>query len=202
MILNRDLFPPLFKEVRRVRETLETYCLAGDAIPLPKDNIKYAIEQEYDVKIDVYMVPLDSGMLRGEIEIYDKRSIIYIDSYLNSAWTRYVFTKEACHHLLINADFTTDNPVKLIEYFVLDEKEIDGETLEPLDVQSESLTKFAAIELLFPYEMRLICKKEVEAGEKSTYEISEHFDIPEHLVQYALSDLYMNFAKWTWNKLN
>ena len=69
-------------------------------------------------------------------------------------------------------------------------------------MQSESLTKFAAIELLFPYEMRLICKKEVEAGEKSTYEISEHFDIPEHLVQYALSDLYMNFAKWTWNKLN
>lgn len=202
MIIDRDLFLPLFEEVRRVRETLETYCLAGDAIPLPKDNIQYAIEQEYDVKIDVYMVPLDSNLLHGEIDIYDERSVIYIDSYLNSAWVRYVFTKEACHHLLRNAEFKTDDPIKVIEHFVLDEKEIDGMAVAALDVQAEILTKFAAIELLFPYEMRLICKQEVEAGEKTNYEISEYFDIPENLVQFALGNLYMNFAKGIWDELN
>ena len=195
------LFPPLFQEVKNVQTTLRSYCLPSDAIPLPNDNLQYAIEQTYGVEITTRIVPLHSTLLRGSIEIYPDRSVIYIDDGLNSAWTRYVFAKEACHHLLNGQDYHTNDLITVIEYIILDESEIDGERIAALDVQAETLTKYAAIELLFPREFRDDCKKEVAAGAKSTYEISAHFDIPEHLVQYALADHYMNFSNRIWDEL-
>ena len=68
MRLKRAAFPPLFEQVRKVQETMRTYCIEGDAIPIPMQNLRYAIEQEYGVKIDVYTVPLESDFLRGRFE--------------------------------------------------------------------------------------------------------------------------------------
>ena len=201
MKLDRRLFPPLFQEVASVQATLRLYCISGDAIPLPHDNLQYAIEQTYGVEITTYIVPLNSMLLRGSIEIYPEKSVIYVDGELNSAWTRYVFAKEACHHLLNGEDYHTNDPIAVIEDIILDESEIDGDHGAALDVQAETLTKFAAIELLFPREFRGTCKEEVEEGEKSTYEISTHFDIPEHLVQFALANNYMNFSRRIWEML-
>ena len=184
-----------------MQATLRTYCLPGDAIPLPHDNLQYAIEQTYDVEITTRFVPLNSKLLRGLIELYPGTSVIYIDDELNSAWTRYVFAKEACHHLLNGENYHTNDPVTVIEDIILDESEIDGDHSAALDVQAEMLTKLAAIELLFPREFRDNCKGEVGNGDKSTYEISVHFDIPEHLVQFALADNYMNFSKRIWDAL-
>lgn len=178
------------------------YCVAGDAIPLPKDNLKYAIEQEYNVSIDVYTVPLESTLLRGMFERYEGGSKIYLDGALSSAWTRYVFAKEVSHHLIANASFQTDDPYEMISAVLLDEKDIDGTGVAPLDVQSESITKYAAIEILFPYEMRVELKKQIESGEKTSYEIATYIDIPEHLVQFALSDAYMNFSASVWAEIN
>ena len=70
------------------------------------------------------------------------------------------------------------------------------------DVQSEILTKFAAIELLFPLEFRDHCKEEVEVGTKSIYDLSIYFDIPEHLVEYALADRYMRYSESIWAQVN
>ena len=199
MKLDGKLFLPLFQEVRKVQETLKTYCLPGDSIPLPQDNLQYAIEQTYGVKIEVVTVPLGFSLLRGLFEKYPQKSKIYIDSELNSTWTRYVFAKEACHHLLDGEEFHTEDPTAVIEEIVLDESGINGADDPGLDVQSEILTKFAAIELLFPLEFRDSCKAEVNAEKKSTYEIAAHFDIPEHLVQFSLSDNYMKFSKRIWD---
>ena len=202
MKLDGNLFPLLFKEVEKVQDILRLYCLPGDAIPLPHDNLQYAIEQTYGVEITTRIVPLDSKLLRGSIKIYPKRSIIYIDSELNSAWTRYVFAKEACHHLLNGEDYHTDDLLTVIENIILGESEIDEERSSALDVQAEILTKYAAIELLFPREFRDNCEEEVRNGGKSTYEISAYFDIPEHLVQFSLAKNYVNFSRRIWNTLS
>ena len=199
MKLDGQLFLSLFREVKTVQDTLLSYCLAGDTIPLPNDNLQFAIEQTYGVKIEVSTVPLNSRVLRGLFEKYSGGSTIYIDGELNTAWNRYVFAKEACHHLLDGEDFHTKDPTAVIEKIVLDESGINGADDPGLDVQAEMLTKFAAIELLFPLEFRDNWRAKIDAGKKSTYEISVHFDIPEHLVQYSLSDNYMNFSKRIWN---
>ncbi len=201
--LDGSLFPPLFREVRTVQEAIRTYCLPGDAIPLPKENLRQAIEHVYGVRIIIRTLPLKTRLLRGMIEMYDDKSIVYIDGSLNSAWTRYVYAKEVCHHLLDSEEYYTTDVVDLIEYFVLDgreiEQEVEGSAESRKDIEAEYLTKFAAIELLFPFEMREGCKTEIAAGVKTAYQIAEHFDIPEHLVEYALSDFYMDYARRVWD---
>lgn len=184
-----------------MQDALRTYCLASDAIPLPLANLQFAIEQTYGVEITTRLVPLNSELLRGSIEIYKDRSVIHVDDQLNSAWNRYVFAKEACHHLLNGQDYHTMNPVAVIEDVILDDPDFNGDDVAELDVQAEMLTKFAAIELLFPREFRERCREQIASGEKSAFEISAHFDIPEHLVQYALTDRYMSFSNRIWGGL-
>ena len=177
---------------------MELYCIAADAIPVPMDNLKHAIEQIYDVTISLQIVPLDSSLLRGSIERYPERTVINIDSEINSQWTRYVFAKEVCHHLVDNDDFRTTDPTTVIETVILDDPELDKNGATAMDVQSEYLTKLAAIELLFPLQFRDKCIEDIARGESSTYEISVYFDIPEHLVEYALTESYMKFSKKVW----
>ena len=202
MKLNATLFLPLFHEVKQVQDALGAYCIAGDLIPLPKDNLQCAIEQTYDVSIEVRLVPFDSDLLRGSIERYPGKSVVYIDGELNSAWTRYVFAKEVSHHLLDGQQFYTLDPAAVIEAVVLDESEIEETNGFAQDVQSEILTKFAAIELLFPLEFRDSCKEEVKLGTKSIYDLSIYFDIPEHLIEFALTDGYMRYSKGVWAQVN
>ena len=202
MELDLDLFPPIFSQVKQVQSALRSYCIPGDAIPIPMDNLKRAIEHTYDVKIETRSIPLDTLQLRGLIEMYPGKSIIYIVDEMNSAWKRYVFAKEACHHLIKDEGFYTHDPISVIEDIVLDELGINGSDDHALDVKAEILTKFAAIELLFPIEFRDKCKTEVNNGERSTYEISTYFDIPEHVVQYSLADHYMKASKTIWAQVD
>ena len=119
-----------------MQDTLVSYCIAGDTIPLPNDNLQYAIEQTYDVKISPRIAPLGSSLLRGLFEKYHHGSTIYIDNELNSAWNRYVFAKEACHHLLSGDEFLTIDLTKVIKTIVLDDPEFNGSTTPDSDVQS------------------------------------------------------------------
>ena len=201
MKLDGVLLVPLFQGVKRAQETMNSYCLSSDSTPLLQDNLRYAIEQMYGITIEVRLVPLSPSLLRGLIERYPRKSVIYIDSELNSAWTRYVFTKEVCHHLLDDDEFHTLDPVAIVESIFLDEStfnETNG--FASADVQSEFLTKFAAIELLFPHEFRENCKEEIKRG-KSMYQVSEYFDIPEHLIEFALTDRYMKLSKDVWGQV-
>ena len=203
VLIDGSIFPPLFNEVRKVKETLKTYCLPGDAIPSPKQNLRYAIEQTYGVTVDIRLVPLETPLLRGLIEIYDKRSMIYIDSGLNSQWTRYVFAKEISHHLLHQDEYFSLNIMSTIDYIILDEREIDGDAVHPSkDIQAEMITKFSAMEFVFPYEFREISKAEIASGKTTAFAVAAHFDIPEHIVQYALSDKYMEYAKRVWAEIH
>ena len=202
MKIDGALLVPLFQGVKRVQETMHSYCLASDSTPLLQDNLQYAIEHMYGITIEVRLVPLSSRLLRGLIERHPQKSVIYIDSELNSAWTRYVFAKEVSHHLLDDDEFHTLDPVAIAESIVMDEStfnETNG--FARADVQSEFLTKFAAIELLFPQEFRENCKEEVKSG-KSMYQVSEYFDIPEHLIEFALTDYYMQLSKNVWDKVS
>ena len=200
--LDGKLFGPLFSEVRKVQETMHTYCLASHAIPVPKDNLKYAIEQTYGIEIKIRLVPLETELLRGQIERYDGWSRIYIDQGLKSQWTRYVFAKEASHHLLGQPEFYSTNIMSTIDYIILDEREIDGDEVHPSkDIQAEMITKFAAMEFLLPYEFREKTKAEIAEGKTTTFAVALQFDIPEHVVQYVLSDKYMLYAAWVWDSL-
>lgn len=165
------------------------------------DNLKDAIEQTYSVKIEICRVLLESELFRGMIETCENQSIVYIDDALNKEWSRYVFTKEACHLLFRDPEFRTADPTGIIERILWDISVENGNSTPGYDVLSEELTKFAAIELLFPIEFRGDYKAKLDANEISIYDIAAQFEIPMHLVEIALSDSYMEVARKIWSEI-
>jgi hypothetical protein len=191
MRITIDSLHVVFVEVMKVKETVDQYCLAPDKVPVSLDDILYAINELYRVKVTPKLVPLTSTRLRGNIEIYENIAVVHINSHLNWADTRYVLVKEACHVMLMNADNCTGDPTAIIEFFVQDGLMASNGGEPPLDVLSEELTKFGAVELLFPPSLRAGAKARLAAGEETLFTLAEWLRIPEYLVEFTLSDRYM-----------
>lgn len=198
---------PVFREVMRVRETLNAYCLAPDKVPVSLDDIEYAICQEYEAEIEKKTLPFKSELVRGLIRIWDTRSHGFklyaqtvVDSDLNSAQTRYVQTKELCHIVLHCAENCTSDPTGIIEYFVQDGMRVINGDGDPIDAKNESLADVAAYEILFPHELRAPARERIAANTDSIFDVSDWLDIPEHVVEAVLADRYMSFASHVWKQ--
>jgi hypothetical protein len=192
MIIKPEHLQTIFDEVKKVRAAITKICKQSDVVPVSLDDISEAIEGLYGKKIISRLVPLNSTLVRGMIEIYEDRAIITIDAALNTPFTRYVFVKEACHILLLNAENQTTDPGEIIEYYVhhsLDEQEL------PSQILCEEITKHGAVELLFPPSLRQDAKKRIASGQDTLFTIAESMHIPENLVEYALRDYYIDLSR-------
>jgi hypothetical protein len=47
---------PVAEAVRQLRDALRTYCLSPDKIPVSMEDLKFALEQMYQVKVRTIMV--------------------------------------------------------------------------------------------------------------------------------------------------
>ncbi len=186
--------PVIFEEVRKVREWLARYCQGPDKVPVSLDDITTAIKELYGTEITTQLVPIDSPLLRGMIEIYDKKATISVDANLNTPNTRYVFVKEACHIMLLNAENATKDPGAIIEYYVHTRPDEDNGA-HPDEIVCEEITKYGAIELLFPPALRRAAKEKIAAGEATLFTIGEGLHISENLVEFALTDWYMDLSE-------
>lgn len=201
MKIRIEQFQAVISEAKLLRETIDIYCLAPDKVPVSLDDVTQGIQQRYGVAVMTKLVPLKSELLRGMIETYtNKTAIIYIDAELSLSLTKYVFVKETCHIMLANAESCTIDPTAIIEYFVQDGLPTADESQPGDDIMSEELAKIGAVEILFPYKLREPSKKRIAEGKDTVFTIAEWLEIPEHLVEYALSDRYMKLADAIWNK--
>jgi hypothetical protein len=193
MRIKASHLPAIFAEVQRVRTFLNQYCGGPDKTPVSLDDITTAISEIYGVQITTQIVPFGSSLLKGMIEIYEKTAIVTIDAKLNTAETRYVFVKEACHIMLLSNENATKDPAQIVDYYVhVRPEEDDGS--HPNEIICEEITKFGAYELLFPPPLRQPAKVEIVTGTATLFTIGEGLHVPIHLVDYVLSDWYMELS--------
>lgn len=208
MRITADEAYPAFLEVARVRETLTQYCLAADKVPVSLDDIEDAIGHEYNATIDKKTLPFKSDLVRGMIRIYEPedhgttRAQIIIDADMNHAMTRLVQTKELCHVMLHNMENCTDDPTRIIAYYVQETVLVDVNGDPKLDVKNEALADICAYELLFPHELRVEAARKIAAKEDSVFTIADWLGIPQHVVEHVLDDKYMTFATAVWERVN
>jgi len=191
----------LFKGVRDVRETVKQYCLAPDMAATSMDDLKYAFEQTYDVSIDFFLSPdLKDQLLRGMYLRFGNQVKIYLDKGLAPDWLRYVGVKEMCHLILKDAEYMTSDPAALIELMIYEETSpLDGDA--PLDMVADMWAKYAAHELLFPHEERAAAKAQLAAGEATLFSLAQTYEVPEHVIDWVLSDGYMSVCDEAWNEV-
>lgn len=195
-----DAYLKMFSEVKKVREALKTYCLAPDKVPVSRDDIGEAILQHYNIKIKSRLVPINTGLVHSIVEIYPDNAIISIASNLNTSMTRYAFVKEVCHIMIINGDNITIDPGDIIEYFVL-RQALPEKPEKSAVIISEEVTMSGAIELLFPFDLRMAAKDRIANGDDTLFTTAEWLEIPEFLVEFALSEKYHRFSEKIWSKI-
>jgi uncharacterized protein (DUF2236 family) len=184
--------PVVFAEVQRVREFLNTYCGGPDKIPVSLDDITVAIAKIYGVEITTQLVPFGSFLLKGMIEIYATAATIMIDAALNTADTRYVYVKEVSHVMLLNAKNATKDPAEVIDYYVHARPD---DASHPAEIVCEEVTKFAAVELLFPPALREYFTNEIANHRATLFTVGEALHMPENLVEFVLSNWYMDLSE-------
>lgn len=204
MLITSEEAYPVFLEVKRVKETLQRYCLAPDKVPTSLDDIAYALHEEYGALIETKTLPFKSDLVRGMIRIWEPRdgekffAQVIIDADLNLMMTRYVQTKELCHVMLHHAENCTLDPTQIITHFVQETKLVTNGAPEMRDVKNEGLADLAAFELLFPHDLRAAAKARIEKNEDTIFGISDWLEIPEHVVEQVLGDEYSRFSDHVW----
>jgi hypothetical protein len=183
----------VFQEVRKVHAWLANYCGAADKIPVSLDDITTCVKDLYGTDLTTRLVKINSPLLKGMIEIYEGgKATVTVDAELNLADTRYVFVKEAFHVPLWKIENETKDPGLIIEHYV---HKLPRENGDHQDVLCEEITKYGAIEILFPPALRKDAKERILRGDATLFTIAEDLRIPEHLVDFALADGYMEISE-------
>ncbi len=111
---------------------------------------------------------------------------------LNYCWKRMAICKEMYQCLLDTPPghriTSAEQLLQLGELFVSDQYAAVTESFPPF--VTESLAEVAAIETLFPLELRVFHEEAYDAGELTDYQLALRYRIPEKYVHIAMSPRY------------
>ena len=188
----------LFKGVRDLREVVSRYCLVPDMSVTSIDDLTTAFQEMYGVTIKVGFIPdLGGKLLRGMYIRKDNIVTVALDESLSPTWRRYIAVKEMCSLILHDPEYITQDPVALLDALIFEETTPkDGDA--PFDLVSDSWAKLAAHELLFPFEDRANARAQIAEDPDALYLLSKTYEVPQHVIEWALSDTYHNMCAHAW----
>lgn len=188
----------LFQGVREIREVVAQDCHFPDMEATSIDDLQHGFEAYFGKKIRFFVTPdLKDELLRGVYMPYGKNVFIYLDKSLPENWLKYIQVKEMCNLILDGDEYKTDDPTLLLELMIYEEAAapLDGDA--PLDLVSDYWAKYAAHELLFPFECREKAKASL-GNTETLFSLAEKFGVPEHVVEICLSEKYNALCKQAW----
>ncbi|RUT34525.1 hypothetical protein EMQ25_00750 [Arsenicitalea aurantiaca] len=199
-----EKFEGTFEKVRVLQEHVRRYSLAPDQVPVSIEDLQWAIEDVYRMKISKVLVDFDAEHIRGMMERYsDGRANVYVrsnqdaDPQQNLYWRRFISVKEMIHIAIDEKDDFSPQGSETIEEL------IRNHTLEALkpaksEIQSEALAELAAFELLYPMEFRA---RDI-AHSLPLGSLAAHYQVPNYVIERCLEPGYMKMARATWNEIS
>jgi Zn-dependent peptidase ImmA (M78 family) len=143
-------------------------------------------------------VPFEATFLRGLIERYANKVIIYVRKNQDEDWKRFVTIKELCHIVIDEKEDWSASGASIIKNLISEHK-LNKMTAAPRAVQSEIFAEIAAIELLYPFNARAADIVALDYGSMTLARIAGYYKIPEAIVERALSENYAELAAYCWS---
>jgi hypothetical protein len=175
-------------------------------VPLKVDYLRQMIEDKGCVDRIIWeRFEFDSRIVIAKVEFYRASLGVYAgqgdyakvqySSSLNFCWQRFVVLKEM-YHCILDSDqgnriTNIADLLKLGEMLVSDVFASIG-NFPP--VVTEHFAEIAAVETLFPIELRSIHKDDYDAGRLSDYELALRYRIPERYIRFAMLEGYYEYA--------
>ncbi len=187
-----------FRHAEKINATL-WHC-GIDPQYLSVDELRDHIAEAYGIEVNIYAVDLEVDHVYGLIQRYDdgKRANIYILKNIGPRWKRLVGTKELCHVVIDvpDEDFVADGWDTLQR--LIAGSMLDKTAPENLALRSEHLAEIVAWELLYPHENRWADVRAIEKGELTLAELSKRLKLPEEVVGFIISPIWMTTCDRLW----
>ena len=192
-----------FAKVRDLQEFIQQYVLAANKLPVSVEDIQWAIESKYGLKIEKRLVDFSAKHIRGMMERYaDNTAKVYVrkhqdaDTDQNIFWQRFISVKEMVHLAIDEPEDFSPRGTDTIEELIRDHS---FEAMKPAkdEIQSEVLAELAAFELLYPMEFR-----SDDSSKQTSYSVlAVQYAVPDYVIERCLSPGYMKVARATWNEV-
>lgn len=215
MIISREKLTVALRKARAVIEHKDLYVLDSNRLPASIDDLRYVVSDMYDIEINIELVDFNSTHLRGMVEFFNgdkKIANVYVKKSQDPEWRRFIAAKELSQ--LINDEEEDWNPagVDTIDGLIeaeqfgqassTSEEEKEEDCAAPSHLQSELLAQAIALEILFPFEIRVDRKAAYDKGDLTLDDLSQQFGIPEYAINWLFSDQYHVAASEVWAEID
>lgn len=184
----------VLQKVQEIKEDKTLYCLDPKRIPVSLDDLKWVVEQRYEIAITVIFVDFDGEYIRGVLERTKTTATILIRENQTEVWQRFVVAKELAQVVIDEPEDWSIDVVGTVEGLVFDAVFDDMEDF-PLAVQSERIATMAAAELMLPRELRPATRQQLNEGHTTLKRVALDFELPESVTGWVLSDRYETLIK-------
>jgi Zn-dependent peptidase ImmA (M78 family) len=201
MLLNATKAENIFRKVRNLKDQYSAYVLGGDSGVLRIEDFHRVIEESYNLKILKTTVAFEGENIRGQMERYDDKILIRIRRSQTLDWLRFATVKEFCHIVIDEQEDWSADGVGTIEKLVI-EYQINNDQEAEITTQSEMFAEIAAIEIMYPFQYRIVDLEELKKQNTTIVKIASHYGLPAFMVSRALSDSYHEgIAKKLWESV-
>lgn len=193
MLIDDDKICSVFTKVHNIREEYRQYVIGNDTHRIRIEDLQRVVENMYGLSITKAEVDIAATFFRGMMERWNDRIHIRILASQAVEWKRFTTVKEMCHVVIDEREdwsFQGANTIhELILEFGLESAPDDANEAKKVS-QSEMLAEVAAIELMYPFEVRGGDIRRLTAGETTLEQIAEYHQVPPHIVGKAVADSY------------
>lgn len=201
MIVDLDLATRAFKKVKHIREHYRAVVLKGDANVISVEDLQWVIGDMYDLQIEKKTVPFVGEFIRGMVERWQGRLLIFVRAEQPPEWIRFTAVKEMCHGVIDEKEDWSPVGTETLGD-VLNENLSANAEMAARTVQSELFAELAAVELLYPFDCRVADREKLEMGTTTIIKIATYHKVPAAIVQRALAKGHFDFASMVWVALD
>ncbi|MBL4768110.1 MAG: ImmA/IrrE family metallo-endopeptidase [Rhodobacteraceae bacterium] len=200
MLLSPSVAKTVYIKISHLREEIATYCIAPGRLDLSVEDFQRIVGKAYDIEITKQIVPFEGELLRGLVERYEDRALIYIRRQLSSDEQRFTAVKELCHIVIDEKEDWSNDGVATIGGLMF-EYSIDNNEEANRMIQSEIWAEIAAIELMYPYDDRVNDHTRLDNGTTSIQVIAGQHAIPASIVSRAQAESFHKMTTQIWDML-
>jgi hypothetical protein len=159
------------------------------------EQLQDIVHADTAVAIEKHEAVFEATYLRGRLERYDggKRAIIHIRANQEFTWKRFVSAKELVHIKIDGTEHFSPYGDQTLEELIrkghFGAASLAPPGMEP--VQSEVFSEIAALEVLYPVQLRLKDLDELEAKTTTRVQLAHRYGIPRNYAATALDPEYL-----------
>ena len=193
MLVDAGRLEALFKKVQQVQEEVKSYCLGGDAPAISVDDLQYAVESMYGLKVSLKLVDVLSDYVDSFVLRYrDNTATIVMRKGMTDYAMRFAAVKELSHLVLDEHEDWSPDPVQTITGLLdmrIKETLTRGRHIPANDVLvCEHIAELAAAEFLYPVMFRNGDRQKIVDGHLNETSLSQLREIHPRVIGIALDE--------------